>query len=240
MGAAAKTFFVNIVSLLVVDFSGRANRSQYWRCFIVNTVICFVIFTLTAVQIKHILFLFTRKFDIIKICLIFYGYFLYLPFISTTTRRIHDFNGQSFLTLLNLIPIINFISGVVFGCLPGNPKPNEFGYPTDVKYQFNQFNPYDNQETTDMGPGRPNSRPPAYPVGSPISPPGPGQGPCPGTDQGPSQGKFQVAKPYVGTPPRPIAQPPEKGNSPDLSTDQSAKITAPQAKAAGKTPPPVF
>jgi uncharacterized membrane protein YhaH (DUF805 family) len=166
--------------------------------FILNTAFTIVVFILTAHKIRIFLFLITRNFTIIQLCLSFYLYLLYLPFISATTRRIHDFDGENIITVLNLIPIVNFITIIIFGCIRGDPEPNVHGYPRDINYQVPLYNPYDYQEMTN---GQEDYQEAPYPINSPGSWPYPDQRPP------------YWAEPYPGAPPRPGDQPAEKASS---------------------------
>ncbi len=49
--------------------------------------------------------------------------------IMFSIRRFHDFNASGWWTLLMLVPVVNFITGLVLLFKPGTIGPNDFGPP---------------------------------------------------------------------------------------------------------------
>ncbi len=49
--------------------------------------------------------------------------------IMFSIRRFHDFNASGWWTLLMLVPVVNFITGLVLLFKPGTVGPNDFGPP---------------------------------------------------------------------------------------------------------------
>jgi uncharacterized membrane protein YhaH (DUF805 family) len=56
---------------------------------------------------------------------------LYIPMIAIsfvfTIRRLNDLNKSGWLSLVMLIPLVNFFFGLYLWCAPGTPGPNDYG-----------------------------------------------------------------------------------------------------------------
>jgi uncharacterized membrane protein YhaH (DUF805 family) len=84
------------------DFGGRATRTQFWMFNLINTFVCLALiivsFTILGAELA----------------------FLYLyalaqapAQLSITFRRLHDTGRSAWWILLGIIPIINWIGGIV-------------------------------------------------------------------------------------------------------------------------------
>jgi len=92
------------------DFSGRANRTEYWM-FIVFYLLIFI----GLVVVEGII-------DTSFLTLIF-SLGLFIPSISIATRRLHDTNRSGWWQLIVLIPVIGFIVLIVFLAQEGKEQP---------------------------------------------------------------------------------------------------------------------
>jgi len=52
-----------------------------------------------------------------------------LPSISVSVRRLHDANMSGWMYLLACIPILNYVTWIVFGVLSTNPEGARFDRP---------------------------------------------------------------------------------------------------------------
>ena len=67
----------------------------------------------------------------------FFGYVLgiyvlatFIPTLAVTVRRLHDMGKNGWWILLNFIPFVNYIGGIillVFTCIDSEPNNNKFG-----------------------------------------------------------------------------------------------------------------
>jgi uncharacterized membrane protein YhaH (DUF805 family) len=96
------------------DFSGRAQRAEYWIPVLINVIAAFALLFLDrAIGAKNIL----------------YGLFLLAwicPGIALGVRRLHDIGRSGWWMLINLIPV-GAIVLLVFLALEGEAGANQFG-----------------------------------------------------------------------------------------------------------------
>ncbi|MDR2301177.1 MAG: DUF805 domain-containing protein [Deltaproteobacteria bacterium] len=233
----------------IFNFSDRSNRSEYWGCFIINAVLSYLILFFTyRIILFNLFFSGASPYSAIAILSLF-GYILCIPFIAVTARRLHDFNYSGWFTILSLIPYINFLTLIIFGCIPGTPGPNNFGYPPDYYAQYPQAppygypqSPYDQQGY--QQPPYPGS--PPYPGQNPYYDSGPyaGAPPQPGAQPYQGQPRQPGSQPYQGQPPQPGAQPyqsqpPQPGSQPyQGQTQRPGRPSGGQPSVGGNPPDP--
>ncbi len=111
-------YFVETVKSLYtnIDFKGRTGRAQYWYF----TLFCFLIGIITGI-LDGILF---GGFLSMIVAL---G--LLLPSLELTVRRVHDLGQPWFWMLIGIIPYIGGIALLIWFCLPGEEKENQWGKP---------------------------------------------------------------------------------------------------------------
>ncbi|MDR1109527.1 MAG: DUF805 domain-containing protein [Deltaproteobacteria bacterium] len=214
MGTVKEAFTTNYA-----NYRDRANRKEYWFFYIANTIV-----TTILSLIAYFLAISASRISVVFIIiLILYAIAVIMPSICLSIRRIHDFNCTGFLLLLVLIPFVGWIAHIIFGCIPGTPGPNNYGYqPDDPDSNYPLDNPYPGfQPGVQQPPYNPQQTPfQRGPYGQPQSQ-GPGQyGQQP---QGqPGQYGPPPAQPYPGSPPRPMSQP--SSNQPGQTTSNSVNL----------------
>jgi uncharacterized membrane protein YhaH (DUF805 family) len=253
MGTVSQCFSKNNA-----NFSGRANRKEYWGCFVVNFLFAIVLARLFN---NFVLSTFINYYNIVVATSLFYVYFLilFIPFIAATTRRIHDFNANGLLAILIIIPFLNFIPLIIFGSIPGNPEPNAYGNPPDFPEQDPQVNPYGYQQPYDQQGyqqpyGQQGYQQPygqqgyQQPYGQqgyqqpydqqgyqqPYGQQGYQQPPYPGNSPYPNQSPYYGQGPYAGAPPQSTAQP-YQGAPPQSTAQPSQPVAQPNQ---GQPPQP--
>jgi len=90
----------------ISDYSGRADRREFWMFYLYNTIILFA----SAIFVRP---------DAPDIDIVF-RLVVVLPTLAVGTRRMHDINHRGWWIL---VPIVNF----VFACIAGTPGANRFG-----------------------------------------------------------------------------------------------------------------
>ena len=83
------------------NFSDRATRSEFWYFVLVNFVISFV---LSVVGLPTIALI--------------YSIAVLVPSFAVYGRRLNDIKKSLWFMLLLLVPVVNLISVIVFGCTP--------------------------------------------------------------------------------------------------------------------------
>ena len=98
------------------DFSGRAQRSEYWYFFLLLVIVNIVASVLDS-----------AIFGDIPVLYLIATLALIVPSIAAGVRRLHDTNKSGWWLLLGFIPVVGAIVLIVFLCQPGTVGPNQFG-----------------------------------------------------------------------------------------------------------------
>ena len=99
------------------DFSGRANRKQFWLYALWLGVVYIVIGILSAAL--------GEKAGTVLSALV--GLALIVPNLAITVRRLHDTDRSGWWVLITLLPLIGGLILFVFELLPGTLGANRFG-----------------------------------------------------------------------------------------------------------------
>ncbi|MDX1462312.1 MAG: DUF805 domain-containing protein [Marinirhabdus sp.] len=114
------------------NFDGRARRSEYWYFSLLNILIT-VVFGFILVVMGA---LSDRAgeppvtFYLVLMVLALAYLMLLLPSIAVAVRRLHDTDKSGWWYLLGVIPIINYVGGIVlliFYCTEGTRGANQYG-----------------------------------------------------------------------------------------------------------------
>jgi uncharacterized membrane protein YhaH (DUF805 family) len=97
-----------------VDFSGRAQRMEFWIFALINFLIMLGLSIVDAMIGLGFL-------------APLYGLAVFLPYIAVGVRRLHDTNRAGWWLLIGLIPLIGAIILIVFFVQDSQPGPNEYG-----------------------------------------------------------------------------------------------------------------
>lgn len=99
------------------DFSGRANRKQFWLYALWLCVVYIVIGILSSAL--------GEKAGTVLSALV--GLALLVPNLALTVRRLHDTDRSGWWILITFLPLIGGLILFVFELLPGTPGENRFG-----------------------------------------------------------------------------------------------------------------
>ena len=103
------------------DFSGRAQRAEYWYF----TLFCFLIsIALTIVDNAMGLYSTDARIGV------FEGLFIlavFIPSLAVTIRRLHDTNRSAWWFLIAFIPVVGTIVLIIFFVQPGTLGENKYG-----------------------------------------------------------------------------------------------------------------
>ena len=104
------------------SMSGRASRSEYWWLWLAGMLAQLVCITLAT--LIHWIFLLPML-------------ALFPIFLTISVRRLHDVGQSGWMLLIGIIPIVNFIGGLVllywFAFCEGDAQENSFGpVPTNM------------------------------------------------------------------------------------------------------------
>lgn len=96
------------------DFKGRIRRREFWRAFLLNEIVCFILAVLGG--------LFCADCDVVE----FYLIVSLLPMLAIQVRRLHDTNKSGLWVLLSPVPVLN-IAYLVWLATDGDKGGNRFG-----------------------------------------------------------------------------------------------------------------
>jgi uncharacterized membrane protein YhaH (DUF805 family) len=103
------------------DFSGRAQRAEFWF-FVLFFLIIFIVLTIVDGMIGTM----NSAMGMGILSLIFY-LAMFVPSLSVTARRLHDTDRSGWWILISLVPLVGSIVLLVFMILDGTPGDNRFG-----------------------------------------------------------------------------------------------------------------
>ncbi len=108
------------------DFSGRADRKEFWSFFL----FCLIgELLLLALDVTLDLYfpaiedgLFSALFSLVT----------FVPLVAVVTRRLHDIGKSGWLQLVIFVPFIGFVALLTFWLRASQPKANEYGSPVSI------------------------------------------------------------------------------------------------------------
>ena len=115
------------------NFSGRAQRSEFWWFWLASIVLIFGPYALFAVPVAVDEGIYNDNTwgimgSVVLFLWVILGLALVLPSLAVTCRRLHDTGKSGWFQLLNLIP---FPFGAILVCIlcamPGTRGPNQYG-----------------------------------------------------------------------------------------------------------------
>ncbi len=110
-----------IVLKKYADFTGRAQRAEYWFF-----ALFYLLFFLALSLIDGAVGLFNSTYGLGLLGGLF-ALAMTLPSIAVTARRLHDTSRSGWWLLISLIPLIGGIVLLVFVCLDSTPGTNAYG-----------------------------------------------------------------------------------------------------------------
>lgn len=112
------------------NFEGRARRSEFWYFTLVNSLALIGMLILTgpfaAIFKEHSTLIFLPLVLGVLISLA-----LFIPSVAVSVRRLHDIGKPGWWYLFSVIPIVNYIGGIVlliFYCQDGEVGENQYGH----------------------------------------------------------------------------------------------------------------
>ncbi len=99
------------------QFSGRAQRSEYWWFVLFNLLMTFLLKIVDGALFG------TVEAGVSTI----YGLAVLLPSIAVAVRRLHDINYTGWFTFLFFIPIVGLILVLLWMTREGTEGPNKYG-----------------------------------------------------------------------------------------------------------------
>ena len=97
-----------------LDFSGRAQRMEYWMFTLINVLIMLGLSIVDMVL--GLGFLGT-----------IYALGVFIPSLAVAVRRLHDTNRSGWWLLIGLVPLVGLIVLIVFFVQDSQPGANEYG-----------------------------------------------------------------------------------------------------------------
>ena len=105
------------------NFKGRSRRKEYWMYTLFN-----IIFLLTAILLDNYLIGLTIQGDLpIGFLTFSYYFFILIPTMALTVRRLHDIGKSGWFYLIALIPYIGGLILILLMCIKGEVGSNKWG-----------------------------------------------------------------------------------------------------------------
>lgn len=101
------------------DFSGRANRREYWWFVGLVTLFSIVVGAIFEIISPDASTIVSGLFSLVHL----------VPSLSVGARRLHDTGRSGWWQALGLVPLIGFLVLLVLMLLKGNEGSNRFGEP---------------------------------------------------------------------------------------------------------------
>ncbi len=110
--------FVEVVKNLYtnINFRGRSSRSQYWYFVLYSFILGLIAGILDGILFSGILGM------LLSLAML-------LPGLQLAVRRMHDLGKPWFWLLISLIPFVGGIALLIWFCMPGEAKANQWGEP---------------------------------------------------------------------------------------------------------------
>lgn len=102
------------------DFSGRAQRSEYWYFILFYFLIYLGLFVISAVGGRVIG-------SAVGVLLILFSLAMLIPSLSVCARRLHDTDRTGWWMLISLVPLLGGIILLIFLVQDSQPGENRFG-----------------------------------------------------------------------------------------------------------------
>jgi uncharacterized membrane protein YhaH (DUF805 family) len=117
------SIFIDVITKRYAQFTGRADRKEFWTFTIIYAVIMWILQIIMTKMPSFIAFL------IMAILLGIIALALLVPTIALGVRRLHDLGKGGGWICINFIPIVGSIWYLVLTLMPGEPAENRFGQP---------------------------------------------------------------------------------------------------------------
>lgn len=102
------------------NFSGRANRGEYWWFILANIIISIVLSVIDSA-------VFGAVAGGMGLLSIIWSLAVLIPSIALGVRRLHDIDRSGWWLLIAFIPLIGAIVLIVWAAKQGEARPNRFG-----------------------------------------------------------------------------------------------------------------
>ena len=110
------------------NFTGRANRKEFWMFFLIAAVIGTLLAVIDRAFLDYEILTFKKG-----LLETIFSFFITIPFLSLTVRRLHDTNRTGWFVLLHLIPILGSIILLIMLIQKSNSGVNRYEIISDYK-----------------------------------------------------------------------------------------------------------
>ncbi len=107
-------WFIDPIRNHYVDFSGRSTRTEFWMYMLVYFILAIVVS------------LFEKMIGTIFLTIIV-SFFLMIPSLAISTRRLHDTGRSGWWQIIGFVPVLGLIVLAVLLSFKSETEPNQFG-----------------------------------------------------------------------------------------------------------------
>jgi uncharacterized membrane protein YhaH (DUF805 family) len=105
------------------NFKGRSSRAEYWTVPIFFVAVVLAVTFLTVMVVG----LLGAGETAAYVAILLPGLIAFLPLLSVTVRRCHDFGATGWPAAPTSVPYVSFVAHVAVGAMGTRPGPNRFG-----------------------------------------------------------------------------------------------------------------
>lgn len=113
----------------IFRWSGRASRSAFWWFYL----FLIIVFGATYLTERHLLG--SDATDLITVV----SLILFLPIVSVSIRRLHDWNRSGWWVLLGIVPLLGSLLLLLMMLPNSSSEPNEWGPDPEGKVSFSSY-----------------------------------------------------------------------------------------------------
>jgi uncharacterized membrane protein YhaH (DUF805 family) len=101
------------------DFTGRANRPEFWWTYLMNSIVGWALVLLAS----------ATKSPLFVILYVVWFLAMFIPLLAVGVRRLHDTGRSGAWVLIAFVPIVGTILLIVFLATSGDIGANQYGTP---------------------------------------------------------------------------------------------------------------
>ncbi|MDR2352320.1 MAG: DUF805 domain-containing protein [Deltaproteobacteria bacterium] len=112
------------------NFNGRASRKEFWIFILINVILFLALSFLIGFVAGLTGAVDEYNIDKLNLPITILQCIIGICSLGIMVRRIHDFGKSGWFILLTIIPFV----GLIFGLIPSEPYPNNYGNPPSDNY----------------------------------------------------------------------------------------------------------
>ena len=115
------------------EFSGRSGREEFWMFILFNHLLAMVYTAAFGIVFLLLFAVDLSETELVTACFVLfvpymiYSFYVFLPALAVTVRRLHDIDKSGWNILWGVIPLVGAFFLLLWHATPGTRGPNRFG-----------------------------------------------------------------------------------------------------------------